>query len=67
MHSPIAGSVIGVSVKVGDEVAVNDTLLVLEAMKMESNVVSPVAGTVREVCVAVGQSVQAGQLLARVV
>lgn len=55
-----------VSVKVGDEVAVNDTLLVLEAMKMESNVASPVAGTVREVCVSAGDGVQAGQVLVRV-
>jgi len=66
VQSPIAGSVVSVSVKVGDEVALNDTLLVLEAMKMESNVVSPVAGTVRDVQVSSGDAVQAGQVLVRI-
>lgn len=66
VQSPIAGSVVKVAVKVGDSVALNDTLLVLEAMKMESNVASPIAGTVREVCANAGDSVQAGQVLVRV-
>ena len=63
--SPIAGTVFDIRVKPGDHVAVNDTLLVLEAMKMESNVASPHAGTVAEVNVAVGDSVTHGQVLVR--
>lgn len=63
VQSPIAGNVLSVSVKAGDAVQVNDTLLVLEAMKMESNVASPVAGTVKALNVQAGDSVQAGQVL----
>lgn len=66
VQSPIAGSVMSIACKVGDAVAVGDTLLVLEAMKMESNVASPAAGTVREVCVAAGDAVQAGQVLVKI-
>jgi len=63
--SPIAGNVLSVQVKPGDTVAMNDTLLVLEAMKMESNVASPTAGTVSEVLVKQGDSVTAGQVLVK--
>ena len=63
VQSPIAGNVLDVKVKPGDVVAENDTLLVLEAMKMESNVASPQAGTVKEVLVAAGDSVSADQVL----
>jgi len=63
--SPIAGNVLSVSVKAGDTVAMNDTLLVLEAMKMESNVASPREGTVSEVLVSAGDSVTAGQVLVK--
>ena len=63
--SPIAGTVFEIRVKPGDTVQVNDTLLVLEAMKMESNIVSDQAGTVSEVCVKVGDSATHGQVLVR--
>ncbi|MEM0913567.1 MAG: biotin/lipoyl-containing protein [Planctomycetota bacterium] len=63
--SPIAGNVLSVKIKVGDTVAMNDTLLVLEAMKMESNVASPRAGTVSEVLVAQGDAVTSGQVLVK--
>jgi len=63
--SPIAGTVVDVRVKAGDEVKVNDTLLVLEAMKMESNVASTGAGVVKEVCVSAGDAVTQGQVLVK--
>lgn len=63
--SPIAGNVLEVKVKPGDQVQANDVLLVLEAMKMESNVVSPQAGTVGEVLVKAGDSVTQGQGLVK--
>lgn len=63
--SPIAGTVFDVRVKAGDTVKMNDTLLVLEAMKMESNIASTHSGTIREVCVKVGDSVTHGQELVR--
>lgn len=63
--APIAGSVLDVKVKVGDNVNVNDPLLVLEAMKMESVVASPQAGQVREILIKPGDNVTAGQVLIR--
>ncbi len=63
--SPISGAVLSVRVKAGDAVKVNDTLLVLEAMKMESNIASTQTGTIQEVCVNEGDQVSHGQVLVR--
>lgn len=61
--SPLAGTVFKLLVKVGDQVKVNQELLVLEAMKMETNIVAALAGTIKNVAVAEGQAVRQGQLL----
>lgn len=61
--SPIAGTVTQVKVKPGDVVAVNQVVVVLEAMKMETNISSPVAGTVKSVTVKAGEAVKHGQVL----
>ena len=61
-RSPVAGLVITVSVAPGQSVQVNDPLLVIEAMKMETNVTSPVAGKVKNVKVAQGDAVKANQI-----
>jgi len=47
-------------VQTGETVNANQTLLVMEAMKMESEVKAPVAGTVAEIHVSAGDTVQAG-------
>nr|VFJ54859.1 MAG: methylmalonyl-CoA carboxyltransferase 1.3S subunit [Candidatus Kentron sp. DK]VFJ59682.1 MAG: methylmalonyl-CoA carboxyltransferase 1.3S subunit [Candidatus Kentron sp. DK] len=60
---PLSGTVWKVLVKVGDVVEANQDLLILEAMKMETNVVSTMAGTVKNVAVAEGDAVSQGQLL----
>ena len=44
--SPMPGSVLGVKVNVGDKVSAGQTMFVLEAMKMENEIVAPVDGTV---------------------
>lgn len=62
-RSPIAGIVIKVIAQVGQELQVNDLLMVLEAMKMETNVTAPVAGKVKAVGVQAGDAVQVGQVL----
>jgi methylmalonyl-CoA carboxyltransferase small subunit len=62
-RSPISGVVVRVSAQVGQAIQVNDVLLVLEAMKMETVISSPVAGKVAKVPVNVGDPVQAGQVL----
>jgi acetyl-CoA carboxylase biotin carboxyl carrier protein len=56
---PMVGKIVSVSVKVGDKVEENDQVAVLEAMKMEMPVVSPVSGVVKQVCVTAGQEVEA--------
>lgn len=63
ISSPLSGTVFRVLVKVGDTVDANQDLLILEAMKMETNVVSTMAGTIKNVAVAEGDSVSQGQLL----
>jgi biotin carboxyl carrier protein len=55
--------VVKVHVAAGDLVAAGDTLLAIEAMKMEHEVRAPSAGRVREVDVAAGDQVEAGRLL----
>ena len=60
---PIAGLVQSIAVKPGDAVKLNDTLLVIEAMKMESTVASPIEGTVKAVRVDAGQAVRMGDVL----
>lgn len=62
--APMPGKVVRVMVKVGDEVTARQGLVVVEAMKMESEIKSPKAGRVKEVPVTEGQSVEAGRVLA---
>ncbi len=64
LKAPMPGVVRRVDVAIGDDVAAGDLLLVLEAMKMEHNVLAPVAGTVTELRAAVGEQVEAGRVLA---
>jgi biotin carboxyl carrier protein len=61
--STIVGIVVKVLVQPGQVVKAGDTLIVLEAMKMESNVASPVAGTVKAVFANAGESVKKGQVM----
>jgi acetyl/propionyl-CoA carboxylase alpha subunit/acetyl-CoA carboxylase carboxyltransferase component len=58
--------VVAVRVREGEPVAAGQIVLTTEAMKMESPVVAPFAGTVREVAVGAGQQVHAGEVLLRI-
>jgi methylmalonyl-CoA carboxyltransferase small subunit len=62
-RSPVSGIVVRVTSQVGQKIQAGDTLLVLEAMKMETNVTSPVAGKVKKVRVAQSDGVQLHQIL----
>jgi acetyl-CoA carboxylase biotin carboxyl carrier protein len=64
VKSDIAGSVWKVEVKVGDRVSEDDTLIVLESMKMEIPVAAPCAGIILSLHVGEGDSVTEGQILA---
>ena len=61
----MAGAVFSVDVAVGDAVVADQSLLVLESMKMHIPVEAPAAGTVAQVLVAEGDTVAEGQALVR--
>lgn len=61
--SPLPGTVLKVVAKAGQAVKSGDVLCVIEAMKMENDIVSPVDGTVASVSVNEGASVNSGDLL----
>lgn len=61
--APMPGKIIDVRVRAGEAVQRGQVLVVLEAMKMEHEVVAPAAGVVSEVRVEVGQQVEAGAVL----
>ncbi|MCG3210979.1 MAG: Methylmalonyl-CoA carboxyltransferase 1.3S subunit [Anaerolineae bacterium] len=63
LTSPLPGVVKALKAKEGDSVKENTPLVVLEAMKMETNISSPVDGVVKEIKVQVGQNVQQGEVL----
>ena len=57
------GTIVKVSVEVGQTVAAGDAVVVLEAMKMENNVAADIDGTVKAINVEQGQSVAAGEVV----
>ena len=61
--APMPGNIWAVSASVGQEVAEGDVILVLEAMKMENEIMAPKAGKVASINVEKGDSVEAGQVL----
>ncbi len=61
---PIAGKIISVEVKSGDEIKEGDTICTLESMKMENPIVAPVDGIITEVGVAAEQVVKPGDTIA---
>lgn len=63
VKAPIVGTILKLKVAPGDQVEVNQVLLVMEAMKMETNVATPLAGRVKTVRVSPGEAVKAGQVL----
>ena len=63
VDAPMPGTILDIKVSVGNSVNSGDTLCVLEAMKMENEIVAPQAGTVASVNVGKGDSVEAGQVL----
>jgi methylmalonyl-CoA carboxyltransferase 1.3S subunit len=63
LRATISGTVTRVLVSAGEEVEAGATLLMLEAMKMESEITAPAPGTIGEVNVTEGEAVAGGQVL----
>ncbi len=60
VKSPMPGNILKINVTVGQKVNEGDTLLVLEAMKMENEIAAPKAGTVAQIIVSNGAVVETG-------
>jgi biotin carboxyl carrier protein len=63
VKAPLPGKITHVSVRAGDTVTAGQSLVVIEAMKMENELKATAAGTVAEVRVSAGQAVNAGDVL----
>ncbi len=63
VSAPMQGTILSVNVSVGDSVKKGDVLFVLEAMKMENEIISAFDGTVSSVGVQKGASVATGEVL----
>jgi methylmalonyl-CoA carboxyltransferase small subunit len=61
-RSPVSGIVVRVVAQPGQSLQAGDILLVLEAMKMETNITAPIAGKVKDIKVKQGDSLQSGQV-----
>ncbi len=62
--APMPGKILGVKANVGQAVKKGEVMLILEAMKMENEIVAPSDGTVASINVSVGDAVEAGATLA---
>ena len=64
VKAELAGNLWRIVVKVGQQVGADETLMILESMKMEIPINAPAAGRVAKIHVKEGQTVQEGELLA---
>lgn len=62
----LAGTIIAIERQVGDDVAIDDTILIMESMKMEIPVLAPKAGRIAEILIGEGDTVAEGQALAAI-
>jgi len=63
VEAPMPGKIAKIVKKVGDTVAEGDVVVILEAMKMENEITTGVAGTVKQIPVTEGQAVNPGDVL----
>jgi pyruvate carboxylase len=66
VRAPFSGNVCDVTVAVGQEIAQGEQIFILEAMKMQTPVVSEVAGTVSSISVKIGQALQPGDKVMKI-
>jgi biotin carboxyl carrier protein len=63
--APMPGDIVGIHVRQGQAVQPGDPLCILDAMKMKNTIHAPQGGTIAEVCITEGQSVEYGMILFR--
>lgn len=63
VNAPMPGKILAVKTSVGAAVKKNEVILILEAMKMENEIVAPQDGTVASIAVSVGSAVESGDVL----
>ncbi|MEA3201954.1 MAG: glutaconyl-CoA/methylmalonyl-CoA decarboxylase subunit gamma [Thermoplasmata archaeon] len=63
IRPPMPGKIVNVAVQEGQEVAAGHVLLILEAMKMQNEIVAPSAGTIKKIHVKPGQNVEGKDVL----
>ena len=63
VESPMPGTILDIKASVGEAVSSGQVLCILEAMKMENDIVAPADGTVASINVNKGDSVEAGQVI----
>jgi acetyl-CoA carboxylase biotin carboxyl carrier protein len=64
VKAELVGNLWKITSEVGQQVEPDDTIMILESMKMEIPVLAPVGGTIKEILVSEGQVVQEGQVVA---
>lgn len=63
VNAPMPGTILDIKKNVGDSVNAGEVLLILEAMKMENDIMAPVAGKIVSIMVAKGASVNSGDVM----
>ena len=63
ISTPLPGKVLEVKVKAGDAVKAGDVLMILEAMKMQNEIMAPADGTISDVRISAGQTVGTGDVM----
>ncbi|MGM0600592.1 MAG: biotin/lipoyl-containing protein [Candidatus Rifleibacteriota bacterium] len=66
VNAPLPGAVVKINFSVGDEVSTDDTLFIIEAMKMETQIKAPSAGKISKLLINQGSQVNTGQVLAHI-
>ena len=64
VNAPMPGKILAIKANAGQTVKKGDVIIVLEAMKMENDIVAPEDGTIASISCAVGEQVEAGAILA---
>jgi len=63
LKAAMPGIIVSIAKKVGDKVSIGETVVVIEAMKMENNIAAPKNGIIKSIAVKPGQEIESGRLI----